>query len=235
MNDSAEKWKQERASADEAQRPADPTASLRSFSQNVGFLMQGLGASMFMLTTCVCCGIAFREGDALHSGFIDTSSAAGNEAAPLLLITNVLGSLALVAFGLGQQSDRGRAPAIGTAATTTAMVLLYGVVAVIAESGTDAPGGGWPFIVGVVLALLMLLCSLLTWAAASQVLRNPPLSSEPPTVPADAFPDPLARPREKYDSPAEGDIAKRRKRLEDEMRDLEALEQRVREQNRSLD
>lgn len=204
---------------------------MRAFSQGVGFIMQGIGAALFMLTTCLCCGLAFWEGDAMHRGFADTSGVARNEAAPLL-ITTVLGSLALVAFGLGQQSDRGRIPAVGTAVTTASMMLFYGVV-VLGSGGTDGHRGGWPVIAAAVLAVIMLLFSLFTWTAASQVLRHPPASSHAPTVPPDAFPDPLARPREKHDSPAEGDIAKRRTRLENELRDLDDLERQVKRQNRT--
>ncbi len=213
--------------------PADPTASLRTFSQGVGFIMQGIGATLFMLTTCACCGLAFWEGDAMHRGFANTTGGGPHDAAPLLLITTVLGSLALVAFGLGQQSDRGRVPAVGSAVTTSSMTVVYGLVVVLASLGAH-DGGGWPALAAIALMVIMLFCSMLTWAAASQVLRHPPLSSEAPTVPADAFPDPLARPRPKHDSPAGGDIAKQRKRLEEELRSLDDLERQVRRQNRSV-
>lgn len=231
MTDSPQAWKQEKPSTEGDDRPADPTASLRTFSQGVGFVMQAIGATLFMLTTCACCGIAFWEGDAMHRGYLDTSDVV-TDVAPLLLLTNVLGSLALVAFGLGQQSDRGRVPSIGAAVTTTAMTGLYGLVVGLGSLHAAA-GLEWPVVVAGVLAVVFLACSALTWVAAGQVWRHPPLSSAAPTVPADAFPDPLARTREKYDSPAQADIAKRRKRLEEEMRDLDDLERRVRNQNRS--
>ncbi len=212
-------------------RPADPTAAQRTFARGVGFVMQGVGATLFMLSTCACCGIAFWEGNLLHSGAIDANQTAdGNRAAVLLLLTNVLGSLALVAFGLGQQSDRGRAPAIGTAATTVIMTVLYGFVVYF---GAGADGGNrWPIIAAAILGLIMLVCTALTWLGARQVLAHPPLSAAAPTVPSDAFPDPLAKKREKYDSPAEADIARRRERLEEEMRRLDELQRKMRQQNR---
>jgi len=231
VSEPTQSWREEQPSA-EIGPPADPTASRRTFSQGVGFIMQGIGATLFMLTTCACCGLAFWEGDAMHRGFADTTGSARNDAAPLLLLTTVLGSLALVAFGLGQQSDRGRVPAVGSAVTTSSMTVLYGLVVLLASDGAHT-GGGWPAVAAAVLMLIMFLCSMLTWAAASQVLRYPPLSSDAPTVPAAAFPDPLAQPRRKHDSPAVGDIARQRKRLEEELHSLDDLERQVRRQNRS--
>ncbi|MCC6906426.1 MAG: hypothetical protein IT430_00665 [Phycisphaerales bacterium] len=215
----------------EDDRPTDPTASQRTFARGVGFVMQGVGATLLGLSTCACCGIAFWEGNLLHSGALDTSQAAGgNKPAVLLLLTNVLGSLALVAFGLGQQSDRGRAPAIGAAATSAIMAVLYGLVVYLGAGASS--GSQWPVVAAAVLALVMLLCTALTWMAAGQVLAHPPLSAAAPTVPSDAFPDPLAVKRERYDSPAEADIARRRERLEEEMRRLDELQRQVRRQNR---
>jgi len=212
-------------------RPADPTTSRRTFSQGVGFLVQGLGATVFMLTTCLCCGLAFFEGDAMHRGFVDAPPGVIN-IAPLLLFTNVLGSLALITFGLGQQSDRGRIPAFGTAVTSACMTSLYGlIVGVSVVSGHVS--SSWPAITAGVLVVVLLITSFFTWVAAAQVWRHPPLSSDAPTVPADAFPDPLARPRLAHDSPAEGEIAKRRQRLVEKLITLDDLERQVKRQNRS--
>lgn len=212
-------------------RPADPTTSQRSFSRGVGFVVQGLGATLFMLTTCLCCGLAFFEGDAMHRGFVDTPPGMTN-IAPLLLFTNVLGSLALVAFGLGQQSDRGRIPAFGTAITSACMTVLYGLIVGMSVVSANV-SSNWPAIAAGVLVVIFLITLLLTWTAAAQVWRHPPLSADAPTVPPDAFPDPLARPRQKHDSPAEGDIARQRQRLEDELHDLDDLERQVKRQNRT--
>jgi len=217
----------------EAPEPAaDPTADRRMFSRGVGFLMQGLGATLFILTTCACCGIAFFEGGAMHRGIIDIQAEASGSAvrAQIVLVASVLGSLALVAFGLGQQSDRGRLPALGTAATATLLAVGY-----IATPLLDLGPQSRPVIVVGVswsLAVIFAVAAAAAWLAVVQVLESPPLSSAAPTVPADAFPDPLAQPRARHDSPAEADLARRRKRLEEELRHLDDIERQVRGRNR---
>lgn len=213
-------------------QPADPTAERRSFSRGVGFLMQGLGATLFILTTCACCGIAFFEGGAMHRGVIDVQAQASGSAsrAQIVLIAGVIGSLALVAFGLGQQSDRGRLPAWGTAITATLMAAGYFVAPLLDFGPQSRPA--IIVAVSVALAVVFALSSVAAWLAVFQVMQHPPLSAGPPTVPADAFPDPLARPRERHDSPAEADLVRRRRQLEDQMRQLDEFERKYRKENR---
>lgn len=219
------------ALAEAPEPPPDPTANQRSFSRGVGFLMQGLGATLFILTTCACCGVAFFEGGALHRGLIDveTQAPAGTARAQILLVASVIGALALVAFGLGQQSDRGRLPAWGTAITATLMAAGYGAVPFFDLGPQSRP----PLIIAlsIALAIFFALAAAAAWVAAWQVVQHPPRSAAPPTVPADAFPDPLARPRERHDSPAEADLAKRRRRLEEELRHLNDIERQIRREN----
>lgn len=220
------------ARTDVPDQPADPTAGRRSFSRGVGFLMQGLGATLFILTTCACCGIAFFEGGAMHRGVIDVQAEASGGAArtQVFLVASVIGSLSLVAFGLGQQSDRGRLPAWGTAATVSLMAAAYFTVPLLNLGPQSRPG--LIMAVSIALAVLFALSAVAAWLAVVQVMRHPPLSAAPPTVPADAFPDPLAQPRERHDSPAEADLARRRKRLEEELRRLDMVERQVRREDR---
>lgn len=212
--------------------PPDPTTDRRSYSRGIGFLMQGLGATLFIITTCACCGVAFFEGGAMHRGAIDVQAQApgGAVRAQIILVASVIGSLALVAFGLGQQSDRGRLPSWGTAIAATLMAAGYFIVPLLDFGPQSRPA--LVVAISMTLAVVFALSAVAAWLAVFQVMQHPPLSAAPPTVPADAFPDPLAQPRARHDSPAEADLARRRKGLEEELRHLDDIERQVRRENR---
>lgn len=209
--------------------PASPlksevAATPRSFARGAGFVLQAVGASLFFLTTCACCGFAFVEGGGVWAGLAGNGEVnAPNETArdpgayTLLLLTSALGSLALVGFGVGQQADRGRFPAIGNAVTTAVMVALY-VFSLMRLISSEVPIV-WCLIAGGMALVSCVLCGL-SFPALVQTLRHP-ASSDPPTVTADAFPDPWAEERPRDPSPARQDLLRRREQIDRELREME--------------
>jgi hypothetical protein len=197
----------------EVTTPSDPTP--RAFARGVGFVMQAVGATGFILSTCACCGI---------SAFADHTVAPLDRGYFILLFATVVGSLALVGFGLGLQADRGRLPAIGTALTAVVLTFAY-VGAGISLWMTAAPAV--MVLLAAVMALIGVGLSLLAWPAMIQVLVDPPKRAGPPTVSGDAYRDPWAEERPRDDSPTRQHLARRREKIMRELREIEDAERNL--------
>ena len=140
-------------------------------------------------------------------------------------MSSAFGSLALAAFGLGLQADRGRLPAAGVAVVSTALALC-GLVSLRLLLGDEASSG---FVIRAgLLTLAAGMLALLAWPACVEVWRNPPPPGLP-TIPADAYIDPLTD----LDAPGEFTpqerIAARKRALQQKIRELEDQERRLAE------
>lgn len=191
---------------------------------------------MLLVSSCGCCTLAYFEGGVWHTqGSPETlplnPELRENRARTgygTLLLTTGIGSFCLVGLGLGLQADRGRFPAAGAALVTPAMTLLYGwsgyLIWTSPESGSLAAVG-----LAGLLGIGSLLLTVLAWTAMAEVFRTPPAGVGPPTVPADAFPDPWAQPHahSTTDSPTAEAIRKRRRQLHQQLSDLDEAERRL--------
>lgn len=176
----------------------------RAFAQGVGLLTQALGAVVLFVTCCLCCGVAFVEGDVWQNRSpAETTQARPQDPSSLappsatvghavLLATSAVGGLCLVGFGVGLQADRGRLPALGSAGTTLAMLAAYAFAVLRLVQGNA--GFGFIFL-GAALALAAAALCALTIPACAQVIRHPPENADPP-VTDQAPDDPWARKRD---------------------------------------
>lgn len=200
----------------------------RALARTVGFIVQTLGVGLLLMSTCSCCGLMYVEGGLWHGlGQQYTASAPDRPATMIVLITSAFGSFALIAFGLGLQADRGSVPAVGTCLTSLACSVMYciGFGRLIGESGQFLLMS-----VSACLALLFLGVTTISSAAMIQVLRDPPPKPDRiPTIPADAYEDPLSvkKPKtEASDSPSvlPESLQHERERLQRALNELDKLE-----------
>jgi len=226
-------------------------AEARGFSRGLGFILQGLGAAMLLFMTCTCCGVAFieagvwqtsgeaeaveRDAEGRPTGTLKPPSprdAARKRAYAVLLVGSAVGAFAMIGFGVGMQADRGRPAAVGSAATCTAMIGVYGWA-----SWSLWSIGAPTMIVGlsVILTAILFLLAGAAWAAMVEVFRHPPRAADVPSVPAEAFPDPWAgesssasggAPGEP-DRPVRASIAKERERLRRQLEALDEIEEKL--------
>ncbi|MFG0329287.1 MAG: hypothetical protein ACF8PN_05245 [Phycisphaerales bacterium] len=201
----------------------------RAFAQGVGLLLQAIGGVTFFATTCTCCVTAFIGGGMWHSGpeSIGPPPAGPTEnpvvmAQAAILLVSAVGSLCLVGFGVGIQSDRGRIPAFGAALTTLVMTGVYGVAAFTLFRA----GGQWPaFIVATALTMLALGLTLLTTTAMVEVFVHPPPHPGPRTIPAEAYTDPLSVSADRTgDGTLKAEIRRKRERLRRQLEEIDELE-----------
>ncbi len=176
----------------------------RAFAQGVGLLTQAVGAIVLFVTCCLCCGVAFVEGEvwqnrspaeAIQARPHDPSSLSPSSATvghAVLLAASAVGGLCLVGFGVGLQADRGRLPAIGSAASTLAMLAAYAFAILRLVQGNAGLGF---IILATALALAAAGLCALTIPACAQVVRHPPENAAPP-VTDEAPDDPWARKRD---------------------------------------
>ncbi|NOG53559.1 MAG: hypothetical protein HND57_04410 [Planctomycetes bacterium] len=207
-----------------------PESAPRALARTVGFIAQSLGVGLLLVSTCTCCGLMYVEGGLWHGmgqDFTSTTATPDRPASLIILITSAFGSFALIAFGLGLQADRGRLPAVGACLTSLACTVMYCVAAARLIGSVEQL---LLCAVAVCLALLFLGITTITTAAMIQVLRNPPEPEDgPPTIPADAYEDPLSVKRPK---PAENDpdsslpesLQHERERLQRKLSELDKLE-----------
>ncbi len=217
----------------------------RTFSRGLGFFLQGLGALLLLVLTCTCCGVAFFEAGAWQSvgsaqmvqydesgkptgayREADPETNASRQSNATILVGSTLGAMCLLGFGVGMQADRGKWAVAGALGSTIMMICIYvwsGVNLIMVQ--------GWSgrVVLPFAFAMCMVVCFVLVCAAVAEVWRNPPRHAGAPTVPGDAFPDPLAIPRAKIESdgtdrPAQRSIIKERKRLQEQLDHLDAIE-----------
>jgi hypothetical protein len=190
----------------------------RPFSRGMGLINQIVGGTVFLSSFCLCCVLSFLflpddESVAMPVPIL---------ASTLVLMTTLVGAAALATFGLGMQADRGWRPSFGATATSAVMVVLY----VLAFAGVFGPRSDPSFLplFSSGLCLVSLILAIVNLAALGEVLRHPPASSAPPTVRSEDFPDPWAEKKERLDSPTRDAIAKRRRKLEREIEQIDRLE-----------
>ncbi len=233
--------------ADAAPDPVGNVPPPRAFAKGVGLVLQTVGMVLFLSTCCVCVSTGLWNPvrapteaveQASHDlqtpavtsplGLDDLIAQPARGGVALLVLGMTVGGLALAAFGLGLQSDR-RLGAPG--ATVTCIVLLL----LLALAGLGLWRGEAGVAVRVWHALLLLVIVLLLGfclAAWQQVRRDPP------PVDADVIPPGTKIPYSVYhDDPPEvrlaNELAHRRARLEAEQRELERLEDELRERNKN--
>lgn len=145
----------------------------------------------------------------------------------VFLLGSALSAFCLIGFGVGMQADRGVFPAFGAGLTNTAMILAYGFVSWQQFTATAA---WWAILLPAIFMAVAFLFSILSYSAIAEVLRNPPATSLAPTVPAEAFPDPWATAKSadtSYDQPLKESISKQRRRLRQQLDELDELEDRL--------
>lgn len=222
----------------------------RRLARGLGYLLQGFGAALLLLMMCTCAGVAFIEAEVWQTSgdaelaVNDGESAVSSDGAKLLnddapkerlrrkanvvmLVGSALGAFCLVGFGLGMQADRGWKPAAAAGVTCTVMFAGYGWAGWTAWSVASV---WWSVAFAAVLCGVSMILAIFSWSALVNILRNPPVETSAPTVPADAFPDPWAKSRSaesSYDEPLKESIEKRRDALRKQLEDLEELERRL--------
>lgn len=209
-----------------------PTPSpARAFSQGVGFIMQSVGAVFVLFMTCGCCVLTFLESGRMHEMGADAIAYSDVPGAYLALMTVAgVGGFCLMGFGIGQQADRGQRPAIANASTATISMLISGIAAFTLYRSGEPVG---VIVFGLVIFGVMTLLTALGWPAVVAVMRDPVPWHGPPTVPAEEYADPWSdatkqAKKARLDAPpTKEDLIARRKKLLDELAELDDLEQRA--------
>ena len=217
----------------------------RAFAQGTGVVLQTVGVILFLITCCVC-SLSFvwdparAPWEALTPEAMQTSERPtrlgealahpGRAGLMLTIATMSVGGLALAAFGLGLQTDRGLA-AWGAAITAAAMLALLVI------AGTGLWIGAAPIGVRIghgVLTLLVIALNGFAFAALRQV------RSDPPPANIDVVPPGTKIPYSFYhDDPPEvrmrKELDRRRTQLEAEKAEINRLTAELEEKSRSDD
>lgn len=211
--------------------PAQPSPPPRAFTQGVGTVFQGVGAILFLLLMATCCGSGLlsketaerqdlsRLGWHLPGGHIYSVP----RAMSVEMVVGLGLSIALATIGLGLQATRrsaGRA-----AATLPALGAIFWLVhLVFAIQAARSVGLS---IVAALLSALFILLAILGIGAAREMRRDPPPSGHE-LLPADYkvpyswyHPDPPEVRLEK-------ELEERRRKLEVQRKELESLEEKLR-------
>jgi hypothetical protein len=209
-----------------------PTPPPRAFSQGVGTLFQTAGVLMFLAFMFVCCGSALTSREwATRPGReqVGWKSPAGRvvysekDWTTATVVGGVLLGFALAGIGLGLQADKRPAALAGAGVTLIAAAFWAAQTAFAIGAMRSVLMGGSCFV-------LLLICGVLFGFAVGAVreLTKHPANLGQELLPAD-FREPFSHLHE--DSPEArlaDEIAQRRRRLEVEQKELEALERRLR-------
>ena len=198
----------------------------RAFTQGLGLVFQVVGVLMFLSMMFVCCGSSLLNKDfALHSDLtrIEWHGYSAQRALSISLFAGVFFGVALAGIGLGLQSENRTAPkmAVGLTAFASLFWLIHLLVA--AQAGRSVL---FSIIAGGLMLSFAVLFGLAV-AAAKEMRRNPPPSGHE-VLPAD-----YKIPYSHYHAdPPEvrlaAELEQRRRRLEVQQKELEALEEKVR-------
>jgi hypothetical protein len=216
-----------------------PSPPPRAFTQGVGTVFQFVGVSLFLAMMLVCCGsgllsknVAERKdlteiGWHLRAGGIDLFYSAQRA-----IICSVLGGVffgvALAGLGLGLQAQHRAAPA-GAVAVTGFATLFWVVQAVFAVQTLHS---AWLAVVACGLGLLFALLLALAIGAWREMRRDPPPAGHEVLPPG--FKVPYSH---LHADPPEvrlaNELGERRRRLDVQQKELEALEERIRRRRES--
>lgn len=220
-------------------KPAEPTAPPRAFAQGTGVLLQAFGV-IFLLSTCCVCSLSFlwdpQQSPTLveNSPTLDQTRQASNLSVlmeepgrlgvMLTIMSTSVAGLALAGFGLGLQAERMRAAWGAAASTIIWLIILVAAGAALWSGESSINAKIWHGL----LTLLAVLLSGFAIAALRQVVANPPPAD------VDILPPDFKIPYSMYhDDPPdvrlEKEIANRRARLEAEARELQQMENSLRE------
>lgn len=205
----------------------------RAFAQGTGLVLQAVGAVLFLTTCCVCSlsgqwETVLSRGEILESQQDDQAlnwSAAdlidrpGQAAMMLMAMFMTVGGLAMLAFGLGMQSEK-RHSALGAVLT----ILAADGVLIVAAVGLWAGETHWlARLWHAAMMLTVLLLTPMTIVAYRQMRADPP-PEDLYVVPEDFDIDAYKRQVRGTAPPTPQDVAARRKRLEAELDELDREE-----------
>lgn len=210
-----------------------PPPPPRAFTQGVGTVFQFVGVLLFLGTMFICCGSSFLSRDVAERKDWSASGwgrrADGTpvysiaRAVTVSVTVNAVLAIGLAGFGLGLQAERRQAP-MGAAVVGVVGAVFWTVHAAFFVQYFH------PLTLGVlacVLAMVFMALSALAVGAWREVRRNPP----PPgheLLPAD-YKVPYSH---FHEDPPEvrlaAEMEQRRRRLEVQQKELEALEERIR-------
>ena len=223
--------------------PAAPPSPLHAFTQGVGTIFQFTGVTLFLVSMVICCGSSLLGKDAAQRRDLTrigwftyaNGSAPGSalgSALPLysaqraISISVALGlvlGMALAGLGLGMQATRRSAPLMAVA-TTAIGAALWLTQAVFFAQILRSPA---LTILSSVLCIMLIVLAGLAIAAMLELRRSPPPAGYE-LLPAD-YKTPYshlhARPPEER---LAAELEERRRRLDIEQKELDALERRLR-------
>jgi hypothetical protein len=214
-----------------APSPAPPP---RAFAQGTGVLLQTIGVTLFLLNCCICSTGFLWDQKPASLEILDQARQQGLSASAmqdpaklgvmLTVVFSTVGGLAMAACGLGLQSERRRAAwgAFGTVLVLSLILLSGGAALWI--GGASLAAKLW----NAALTLVALISLGFTWVALRQVIANPP----PPDV--DVVPPGTKIPYSFYhDDPPDvrlaKELAQRRAKLDAERREIDKMEQDLRD------
>jgi len=227
----------------------EQTPPPRAFSQGVGLLMQTVGVIMFLTTCCICgtSGLwdpARPPQEAIDQvptdlqtphvvsplGLDDMLEQPAKAGLMLLVVTMSVGGLAMAGFGLGLQAQR-RESGIGSLITCSLCLLTLILAGLGLWSGD---GSAVARITHAFLTLLMLVMVGFTWTGWQEIRKNPPPGDIDIVPPGTKIPYSIY-----HDDPPDvrmaKELAQRRAKLEAEQRELEKMEEALKNQQAEND
>lgn len=218
-----------------APAPALSPAPRHAFTQGVGTIFQFTGVVLFLTTMFICCGSSLLGKDAAQRqdltriGWFSYADGSGfplysaQRAISISVAAGLVLGMALAGLGLGMQATRRLAPllALATAAIGALLWLIQAVFFARVLSSLTLT------LLSALLALILLALAGLALAATFEIRRSPPPAGYE-LLPAD-YQTPYSHLHNQ--SPEDrlaAELEERRRRLDIEHKELEALERRLR-------